>query len=139
MKNSAVILILVLAFSGFARAEIPEILKGTWILNAEATEAHMKSLPQWKEQDAKYLPMVLKHMSAYEQSFTDTELVLSINGQEKMKGPLSFEQKEGDNYILSTKLNGKDVILTVNQTNDGNLIIKSSATNDMDHYLWKQK
>ena len=120
-----------------ALAEMPKILQGTWIIDAKATETHMKTSPKWKAEDANYLPTIMKRMSQVVYEFDDDAITVSMRGK---KRPLQvvLKQSEKKMYTFDGNVGDRVITLTVSITDKGNLNIRSSATDDMDYYLWKR-
>ncbi|MBF0198535.1 MAG: hypothetical protein HQL32_12535 [Planctomycetes bacterium] len=136
-KQLAVIL-LATAFPliGFA-AEMPKELKGTWILDAKASEAYIQTSPKWKPKDAKYLPKIMKRMSQVLYTFKDDSIIAAMRGKEQAF-PITSVEREGENFLCKGNIKGKEVTLTVSLRKDGVINIKSSTTDDMDYYIWKR-
>ncbi|MCG8436122.1 MAG: hypothetical protein MJA83_19050, partial [Gammaproteobacteria bacterium] len=76
-----------------ASSEMPERLKGSWILNAGATENFMRTSPKWGPDAEKYLPRILERMSHYMFEFEDG--VITASGQVK-RNTMSAMLKEHD-------------------------------------------
>ncbi|MBW2664449.1 MAG: hypothetical protein JRD93_21350 [Deltaproteobacteria bacterium] len=118
-------------------AEMPKSLQGTWIIDAEATETYIKTSPKWKAEDAKYLPTIMKRMSQVVYEFDDDSITVSMRGK-KQPLQVALKQSEKKSYIFEGNVGDKVFTLTVSITDEGNLNIRSSATDDMDYYLWKR-
>ena len=118
-------------------AEMPKDLKGFWILDAKATAAYMQTSPKWKAEDAKYLPRIIQRMSQATYLFEDGKITVSTRGRQQ---PLDVVLKtsEKPRYVFEGNVGDQALTLPVSITEAGNLNIRSSATDDMDYYLWKR-
>lgn len=115
---------------------MPKILKGTWIVDATATEANMKTSPKWKAEGSKYLPTIMKRMSQVMYAFDDDTITVTMRGK-KQPLKVALKHSEKKRYLFEGNVGGRVITLTVTITGEGNLNIRSSATDDMDYYLWK--
>ena len=52
--------------------------------------------------------------------------------------PVTLKQSDKGKYIFEGKMGSNVLALTISINSDGNLNIRSSATNDMDYYLYKR-
>jgi len=118
-------------------AEMPKELKGSWILNAEATTEYMKTSPKWDEATAKHLPMIIKRMSKLVYLFEDDVITVSMRGKGHAL-PVVLKSTDKKTYVFEAKAGKRVITLTVSINDAGNLNIRSSATDDMDYYLWKR-
>jgi len=130
-------MIIVATSATVASAEMPKELKGSWILDAQATQKYVKTSPKWKAEDEKHLPMIIKRMSQMQYKFTDDAIVMSMRGREQVI-PVSLKKSDAKKYVFDGKLRGQDVTMTVFFMDDATINIRSSATDDMDYYLWKR-
>jgi hypothetical protein len=120
-----------------ALAEMPKALKGSWILDAEATEANFKASPEYDEEAAKFLPMIFKQMSKAVFEFDDGVIALTERGK-KQPIPITLKENDGKKFIFEAKL-GKDVLtFTITLNDKGNISIVNSKSDNMDLYLWKR-
>lgn len=134
------IALLVLSSFGLSyacRAQMPDTLEGSWILDVEATQAYVKSSPKWKEADAKHLPMVLKRMSQVSYVFEGDAITISARGSAQ-KLPVTRKSSKAPAYVFEGEKGDDSVRLTVTISEEGNMNIRSSKTDDMDYYLWKR-
>ena len=116
---------------------MPDALEGSWVLNAEATQAYVKSSPKWNEGDEKHLPMVLKRMSEVAYVFEGDAITISARGSAQML-PVALKSSEANEYVFEGEKGDDSVTLTVTISEEGNMNIRSSKTDDMDYYLWKR-
>lgn len=129
--------IILMAWTCNVSAETPQVLKGSWILDAEATEKQIKSSPSFKAEDEKYLPAILKRMSLVSYTFTETAITVAMRGKEQIM-PVVLKEHEAAVYIFEGKAGEDTVTMTVRFIDEETINIRSSATDDMDHYLWKR-
>lgn len=120
-----------------AWAEMPRELKGSWILDASATEERLKTSPKWTAEDAKYLPIVLKRMSQFLFEFEEDAIVSSMRGQRQIV-PVVLKESSGERYVFEGKMPDRTMTLTVSFVDDRTINIRSSETDDMDYFLWKR-
>lgn len=128
--------IMVLSATG-AMAEMPVRLKGTWILDAEATAALMKTSPKWKAEDEKYLPTILKRMSLMLYEFEDHAISVSMRGKKQVLAVV-LQESSAKKHVFKGTVEGETVAMTVSFVGDATIKIRSSSTDDMDYYLWKR-
>ena len=136
VKALAVLAILTLPVTT-AWAEMPNELKGSWILDAPATEEHLKTSPQWKAEDAKFLPTILKRMSQFLFGFEEDAIVSTMRGRQQVI-PVELKEKSGHTYVFEGKVRDQTITLTVSFVDDRTISIRSSASDDMDYFLWKR-
>ncbi|MDJ0945892.1 MAG: hypothetical protein QNJ30_20690 [Kiloniellales bacterium] len=120
-----------------AWAEMPKELKGSWVLDVAATERHVTTSPQWKAEDAKYLPIFVKQMSQFVFEFEENAIVSSMRGRRQIL-PVVLKENSGKTYVFEGTIRDKSVTVTVSFVDDRTINIQSSATDDMDYYLWKR-
>lgn len=128
---------ILLIFATKVLAEMPGELKGTWVLHAEATETYMKTSPKWKEEDKKYLPTIMKRMSQVQYEFEGSAIIVSMRGKQQTVSVV-LKKNNRKEYMFEGTIQGKAVTMTVSFVDDGIIRIRSSATDDMDYYLWKR-
>ena len=120
-----------------AWAEMPKELKGSWILDASATEKHVTTSPQWTAEDAKYLPTIMKRMSQFVFEFEEDAIVSSMRGKQQSL-PVVLKENSGKTYVFEGTIRDERVTVTVSFVDDRTINIRSSATADMDYFLWKR-
>lgn len=118
-------------------AEMPEELKGTWVLNQEATQEYVKQSPKWKAGDEKTLPLMLKAMSRIRYIFSEKSVTVVI-GERKQELPVTLKEHKDGKWVFTGAVEGKQFTLTVTLDKKGNLNFRSSASDDMDYYLWQK-
>ena len=129
--------IAVMALSATALAEVPKELKGTWVIDLVPSIQYMQTSPRWTDQTATHLPPILQRMSQVMYEFTDDSMVMSIGGKKKIL-PVSLKSTQANVIIFESAVGGQLHTLTVSNTNGTNVNFKSSASNDLDFYLWKR-
>ena len=136
--QQALLTFIIIAISTTASwAEMPDALKGSWILDTAATEKYMQTSPKWTPEDAKYLPMILKRMSQAVYEFKENAFIVSMRGKTQTL-PIILKHSEKQKYIFEGTLGDQTMTLTASITDEGNLNVRSSATDDMTYYLWKR-
>ena len=129
--------LLALVCAGNAVAGVPEELRGAWVIAPKETEAFMKTSPKWKPEDAKYLPKIMERMSLAVYEIGDGTLTMSIR-RSKRTLPIVLKESGKKKHVFETKVGENTVVLTMTVNAQGFLNIRSSATDDMDYYLWKR-
>lgn len=127
--------VLLMFTATLALAEMPGELKGTWILDVKATEHNMKDSPEMKPEDEKYIPTILKRMSQYQWKFEEG-VIESSRGSKKQELSVTLQESDKNNAVFKGKLNNQTIIMTVVFVSDRVINIRSSATDDLNHYLW---
>jgi hypothetical protein len=130
-------MVVALACAGAARAQMPDALKGTWVIDAEASTAYMKTSPKWTDKDAEHLPMIFKHLAGVVYIFADNTIAVAT-GKERQTYAATLKSRDGNTYVFDTKAGDQPITLTATLTAAGKLNVRSSATNDMDYYLWQR-
>jgi len=120
-----------------AFAAMPEELKGSWILDAEATEKYMKTSPKWRAADEKYLPTILKRMSQVLYEFKGDTISVSMRGKRQVL-PVALKKSSSKKHVFEGEVQGKLLTMTVAFVDDATINIRSSSTDDMHYYLWKR-
>jgi hypothetical protein len=128
---------LIASFATTVPAEMPEAIKGTWVIDAEASEAQMKTSPKWKAEDAQYLPRIMERMALVRYLFEGDTITVSMRGKEQPM-PVTLKTSNEKKWIFEGQAGEQTVTLTVSLNDQGCMNIKSSATDDMDYYLWKR-
>ena len=118
-----------------AVAEMPKELKGTWILDAQATEHNIRTSSKMKPEDAKYLPTIIKRMSQYGWEFSDGSIT-SSRGSKKQTLSVVLKESDQKTFVFEGTQNNQIITMTVALISDTVINIRSSATDDMDNYLW---
>ena len=136
----AAVLLCVLSVPAFAATPVPmpENLKGTWKLNATATEAAMRTSPKWDADAEKYWPRILKRMSQVRYILEDGKIIAAM-GEKKKEVPVTVKSQDGDVTVFDATAGDKPFTMTATLDKDGNLNLKSSATDDMDFYWWEKE
>ena len=128
---------LILLTGSTAFADMPEALKGDWVIDAPASEVHMQTSPKWKPEDAQYLPMIMNRMAQVRYAFAGDTITVSMRGKQQPL-PVTLAKSEDKRWIFEGLAGEQTVTLTVSLNEAGNMNIRSSATDDMDYYLWKR-
>jgi hypothetical protein len=120
-----------------ALAEMPAQIKGSWVIDAEGSEAFMKTSPKWDAAGAKFLPTILKRMAQVTYAFEGDNFVVAMRGKEH-KLPVTLVKSEGNTHIFEAKRGEKVMTITVTLNDKDQLNVRSSGSDDMDYYLWKR-
>lgn len=131
------VLMLVNALSSVALAEVPESLKGTWIVDAEATEERLKqSIPKWTPENTQIFSALFGYTFGIILDFDSNSIAASMHLGGKISTYKLLSEQNGHIKYIS-ELDKKDEWI-VSIVNDKNLIIKSTKNPIFDQYLWKQ-
>lgn len=118
-----------------ALAEMPKELKGFWILETKATERNILTSQKMKQEDAKYLPIILKRMSQYVWEFNDGVITTS-RGKKNKTLIVALKENNKKKFVFEGQMDNQTITMTVTFVNDALINIRSSATDDMNYYLW---
>lgn len=134
LKLSSVWILLVL--SSVTMAEMPELLKGTWVLDVKQTKNNIMDSPKWTPEGEKYLPRILKRMSNSIFLFEDG--AITFQGKVKKEAiKVVLKESSKERYVFDVISDNRDMTVTVSFLKDI-INIRSSNTDDMDLYLWKR-
>lgn len=114
-------------------------LKGTWIVDAGATEEFLKTNPL-SAKDAQWFPMIAGYMFQAIVEFDDEAITLSAyTGENKTTFQILPQQSGEMKYISETRRrdSGADTLI-VSILNDTNIKI-SGLENQMNYFLWKRE
>ena len=85
----------------------------------------------------------ITHMSDVAQVLTQENLKLIMGGKERMSFKVVKEAEKESLKVVTVSAKRQDKEINIDLTfipkENGSFIIKSSATNDMNHYVWKKK
>ncbi|MFK5923207.1 MAG: hypothetical protein QM496_13595 [Verrucomicrobiota bacterium] len=120
-----------LAFTGCSKPSSLDII-GEWKINADKS-AH--EVIKAGKADAGKLEQVKQSIKQRIERFTIVvgEKSLSVKGKEL---PYHRVSESPGEVVTETEAEGKKVILTFSSFDEQSITIKSSATNDMDYYVW---
>ena len=118
-------------------AETPKEIKGTWFVDKVLTEEALMNKPGITEQDKKHIPNILKHMQKSSFEFTDDQLIITMGSRTK-SSKIQYQNKESDIYTFSAFMRGKEGTVKVTINSNDKLNMKSSASDNMDEYLFKR-
>ena len=135
--KSKLLLTLLLTMTTMLKAEISKDLQGSWILDKAETR---KELKKNKVSD-KSIEQAILRFENFSQAVTKDEVKILMDQEPVISFKFIKEsKKEGLKTItVSTKRKEHHIDLTFIPKANGSYIIKSSDTNDMDHYVWKKK
>ncbi len=123
-------------------AEVPVEIVGTWNLNKDATSKKLQSIEGWSEKDEAMLEKVLERMSNMTYIVKEQSIEVSVKGRVMVTFEAQEVSSEGENILVEGLAKRGDkkmkVTLTFIPQGEGLYIIKSSKTNDMDHYVWQK-
>ena len=118
-----------------AFAEMPEALKGTWAVDAKATEAFLKKFPPANAE--RWLPKVTSDMFQRIYDFDNGVITAStyLGDKKSIYRPLS-QQSDNKKYI--SEEGGRDDVLIVTIVNESNIVISSSRNQFIGGFFWKR-
>lgn len=138
IKAYILISITALALSATALAEMPKELKGTWVLDVDATVKQMKTSPGGNDQARKRFTEIVKRMSQVMFEFTNDSLVLSI-GETMRTLTVASKNNQANVSVFEGKAGEEPFTLAVSVANETNINFRSSLNNDLDSCLWKRR
>jgi len=121
-----------------ASAQMPQELKGSWSLNAPATEKYMKTSPKWSGMDERYLRIALNKMAQMRYMFAEDAIIVFAQGK-KQTIPVSLKKSEPRKYTFEGKVLNQAFTLTVSYVDKTTINIRSSLTDETDYLLWSRK
>lgn len=130
------------ALSSSASAETttvtPEKLKGTWIVDAEATESHLKNSPLPQKDSEKFLDMSAIMFQLIYDFDGGLVTVYIYNGDKRSTYRIYQQQDNQIKYFSDEKQDASDSFLTVTTINDRNISISSSQNTITGYFLFKR-
>ncbi|MHC9538017.1 MAG: hypothetical protein AB9903_00710 [Vulcanimicrobiota bacterium] len=141
MKKMSVLLVLIAAFAlyaGSVRGQGSSAFLGVWIIDYDKTMEEAKKSPKYSAKEAPVISeMIKRFMATMKIQFTEKEMVY-LRGEKKNAIPYKVKSREGSKTILSCKAPQKDFEVVVTIRKGGLMNFKSSASDDMDYYIWKR-
>lgn len=116
-------------------AEMPDELKGSWVIDEAATTEFMKTSPEWKTDNAKFIPSILKRMSQVVYLFEGDTICVSMRGKTQTL-PVTLKETRAEKYLFETQVRNETVTMTVSFVDADTINIRSSSSDDMLYYLW---
>lgn len=114
-------------------------LYGTWVIDIPRTLANAKTSPKYTEQDAARLPGQLKLLRNLMKIEITAKSVVTFRGDRSQSLAYHVESSANNQVVLTGSARGQAVTLTFTLM-DGDVInMRSSATDDMDYFIWARK
>ncbi len=147
MKHVVMVLIvLVLAAVGYltvsktglfgAQEQQFESLHGSWVIDAEASVAAMKSHPEWDEMKS-FAPTVFRRMANVHFEFTAETIVAFERGRER-RAAIGSWTRQGTEYEFTVTVNDTPDVIFVTRYGDDVIRIRSESSDDLNYYRWQR-
>ncbi|HUW46672.1 MAG TPA: hypothetical protein VMW50_12860 [Dehalococcoidia bacterium] len=135
--SSFFVLVMICALPLTALAEMPENLKGTWVIDAKKTEDLLKKVSP-PPKDAGFMAGIIGFWFQVLLEFDDEGLTVSAyTGARSMRYRFVSSQIEKAEYVLESPQNTGNDTLTVTSLGEKSINIKSSKSPYMDLCAWK--
>ncbi|MCA9403244.1 MAG: hypothetical protein KC897_05630 [Candidatus Omnitrophica bacterium] len=126
------------AVNAYAQPDTSERLKGTWVIDYNGTLEYAQTSPKYTPKEAAVLPGQLKLLRGLMKiQVTDTQ-VITHRGDRKQVVAYTTADADADRVILKTEARGQQVTLTFTFLPGGGMNMRSSATDDMDYFVWRK-
>lgn len=139
VKKIFLALILATVISSVAFADVPDSIKGTWVLDAKATEEYIKnSSPKLEPKEAEWFPLFLGYSFGIILNFNNNVLTITTYHGDKSSPPYQLISQQDDQMKYIFK-GDKNDLWTVSVINNGKSInIKAAKTPSFEFCLWKR-
>ncbi len=115
-----------------------DLFLGEWSVNIERTLEEVKKSPKYNPEDAANMSEMLKKViSMMRIEVKDRELI-SSRGNRRTVLPYTLKSSGDDTVTLSVLASGKEVEIKLSLIDGKYMNLKSSATDDMDYYIWER-
>jgi len=121
--------------------DIPKELQGVWKVAVEPTIAEFKLSPRYQHAsaaDKERLPDMVAKMREMLTLFIDDSTMAMVRGTKKRAATLTLQQGGEGKWVFSASKYGQEVVLTFEQRPEGRILFTSSATNDLDSFVWQR-
>jgi len=115
-----------------------QTLVGKWVVDLPATKEEMKKSPKWQQasEEEKELPKAVEEFIKQMKMVATAEALEFYRGERKNEVPYQVKSVEGNVVVAEMDARGQKVTLTFTFQSDDRMMYKSSATDDMDYYVW---
>lgn len=127
------VLLLMVLLSGCAK-DPSQVLLGTWQIDAKQSvdQAIATGVLPSSQRDT-WIKQLEGLAETYQMTITEDLVATS-----KFEVPYTLSSGENGSLFLLTNFKGEEATLTYTPRNDGTAFFRSSATNDMDHWVWQK-
>ena len=140
MKNIFLLLFVLVAiqlYPSHALAETPEKIRGSWVLDAEATEKSVIAAPPYK--DAEWLGMAAGYMVGVIYEFDENGAIIHMYGGDKKREYQFLSRHDTEIKYSPKNIQGTAPdTLTVSIVSDKNIKIVHAGSPEMGSLLWKR-
>lgn len=126
------------ATHGHTQTAVPGWLKGTWVIDYDRTLENVQSSSTISVKEAATLPGQLKLLRGLLKLQITDRQVVTFRGDRKESVAYQVEEINKNTVLLTANARGRQVILTFTLQPGGGMHMGSSATDDMDYFLWKK-
>ena len=141
MKRFIILFIIIFVTILSCSKQSVEMLPGRWIVDYDRTMKAVMNDKIWKDMsdmERDYFPDILMDtIKGFVMRIDDKALTFSMRGND-LSYPYIIEKEEGNSLILISDTGDEEVRLIFRIIDRNHISFKSSATNDMDFYIWKR-
>jgi hypothetical protein len=111
---------------------------GLWEVDFDRTMEAAKESPKYDEAEAARLPDMIKRLMAMMKvELTDSEMIYH-RGEKAVAVPYTVSASDMTSVTVAVKQGAMEATLIFTQVDADTMRFKSSATDDMDYYVWKR-
>ena len=114
-------------------------LMGTWMVDMDATMERARSNPDLSPEQLEQMPGVIEKMMNSMTLEMTPEAMVTKMGERERKATYTVKSTAPNNVVLAVKSGMQSAECTFELLPDSRMRYTSSATNDMDHYVWMRK
>ncbi len=110
---------------------------GTWVIDYDRSLAEAANSPKYTPADAEKMPAIIqKLMERMKIQISDTEIVY-IMGDRRQALAYTVISQDGDGLVAEAQAGDEKASVTFTLIDGKYMNFKSSASDDMDYYIWK--
>ena len=136
------ILVTLLAITSGCGGSVGELdigsLIGVWEVDFDRTMEEAKKSPKYDEAMAERMPKIVKRMMARMKiKLTGTELIY-LRGEKEIVLPYEVTSSNANSITVTVKSGTEEATVVFTLIDGAYMNLKSSASDDMDYYVWKK-
>lgn len=111
---------------------------GLWEVDFDRTMEAAKQSPKYNEAEAERLPEMIKRMMGMMKiELTSSEMIYR-RGTKEVAIPFGVSASDGTTVTVTAKQGEVEVTVVFTRLEEDGMSFKSSATDDMDYYVWRR-
>lgn len=135
---STIVFLLLAATSSFSYADGVQELYGTWTVDYEQTLEKAKENPKYSADEMDEMPQIIKKMvETMKVRLTPSNMIFFKNDKEKSY-PFMLVAESKNTARIEYNTGEKQFFLDFTLIDKEHMSFKSSASDDMDSYVWKK-